>query len=139
MPTFNEKIIRIEECSFSTKDSDHNRYDGYRIITENQTIEIGIYNGQSCCEQWGYLTSEDDTTIFNNSQLLNISITDTDRSSHNVTENFDYREYSSIFIDIETSKGVLQFVAYNNHNGYYGHTVLVQSNKENNTLIEESI
>ena len=26
-----------------------------------------------------------------------------------------------MFVNINTSNGLLQFAAYNNHNGYYGH------------------
>lgn len=36
-----------------------------------------------------------------------------------------------VFIDFETSKGKLQFVLYNDHNGYYGHYVTIKSNQLN--------
>jgi tRNA(Ile2) C34 agmatinyltransferase TiaS len=32
-----------------------------------------------------------------------------------------------MFVNIETNEGTLQFVAYNEHNGYYGHIAKVQS------------
>ncbi|MEL3959481.1 hypothetical protein NST17_20225 [Caldifermentibacillus hisashii] len=38
-----------------------------------------------------------------------------------------------MFVDIITSNGTLQFVAYNEHNGYYGHEAKVIS-----TQIEHS-
>jgi hypothetical protein len=36
-------------------------------------------------------------------------------------------ETSTIFVNIETSRGTLQFIAYNRHNGYYGHKVKIDS------------
>ena len=32
-----------------------------------------------------------------------------------------------MFVNVETDKGLLQFVAYNEHNGYYGHEACVIS------------
>lgn len=34
-----------------------------------------------------------------------------------------------LFVDLITSEGVLQFVAYNAHNGEYGHHAVVISNQ----------
>ena len=31
-----------------------------------------------------------------------------------------------MFVNLETNKGTLQFVAYNEHSGYYGHEAKVQ-------------
>lgn len=43
---------------------------------------------------------------------------------------------SAMFINVETTKGLLQFVAYNEHNGYYGHDVLLVSKYDDKTVIE---
>jgi hypothetical protein len=40
----------------------------------------------------------------------------------------------AMFVDIETDRGVLQFVAYNAHNGYYGHKARVQSTQLRHTV-----
>ena len=45
--------------------------------------------------------------------------------------NGDYFEGGVMFVNITTSKGVLQFVAYNEHNGYYGHSACVISKQLN--------
>lgn len=37
---------------------------------------------------------------------------------------------SAMFINVETTRGLLQFAAYNEHNGYYGHDVLLVSKYE---------
>lgn len=39
----------------------------------------------------------------------------------------DIYEGSVMYVNIETSEGTLQFTAYNEHNGYYSHTALVES------------
>ena len=37
-----EKILRIEEASFKTKENDRQTFVGYQIITDQQTIKVGI-------------------------------------------------------------------------------------------------
>ena len=114
-----EYIEAIKEDTFDGMD-------GYRIYTNNQEIFLGIYNTTDCCENWGYMTSEDSFEGFIGSTLLDIKEVD---SAYNVTS---FKETSidsgdAMFINIETSKGVLQFVLYNEHNGYYGHSYRISS------------
>jgi len=40
----------------------------------------------------------------------------------------DDKATSTMFINIDTSEGLLQFAAYNSHNGYYGHSVCYMIN-----------
>lgn len=106
---------------------------GFQIVTNAQTITLAIYDEPSCCESWGYLLSEDDTGKFVGAELRGIRITDTNRSQRRFTTdwNDDDAEHldagNVMFVDIETDLGVLQFVAYNAHNGYYGHEARVSS------------
>ena len=37
----------------------------------------------------------------------------------------------AMFVNLETSEGLLQFVAYNAHNGYYGHEAVLVSKQLN--------
>lgn len=93
-------------------------------------------NGQCCCENWGYLSSEDDFGSFIGSELKNVYVTDTKLGTivSNMKEDLDAG--SAMFINVETTKGLLQFVAYNEHNGYYGHDVLLISKYDDKTVIE---
>jgi hypothetical protein len=119
-----EIILKIEEKTFDGKD-------GFVITTNEQLIKLGIENGQSCCEKWGYFMSEDNTSDFIGAELIDVKITDTLLKPSN---NFDVAgmyEGSVMFVNIETNKGLLQFVAYNEHNGYYGHEVCVVSKELN--------
>lgn len=115
---------------------------GFEIKTDRQTISLMIDNDSSCCEEWGYLMSEDDTAKFVGAALLGVRLTDTNRSSTQFFKTGDEGYYEAdwddpkvehvsdgevMFVNIETDRGVLQFVAYNSHNGYYGHEVRVKS------------
>ena len=112
--------------------------DGYTITTSRQKIYLGISSDQSCCEHFGYFMSDDDLDDFIGAELLDIKITDTAAKTtkfekHNIWDDDKKKphiyEGDMMFIDIETSNGKLQFVAYNEHNGYYGHSAVVFSER----------
>lgn len=121
---------------------------GYKIITDQQTIILAIDDRASCCESWGYFLTEDDTEKFVGAHLLGIKITDTNRSNRQFTAGSWNKEIEEgkveqwlddgdvMFVDIQTDRGTLQFVAYNAHNGYYGHEARVTSTQltESRTL-----
>lgn len=129
----NFKIKKIETA-------DLEGYEGFIVILENEKeikkIELLIENGQSCCEDFGYMSSEDNFDKFIGSKVKEIITTDTERASSTVDfiNSERIEEGQLMFLTLETSKGVLQFVVYNIHNGYYGHTALIRINNE---IIEE--
>lgn len=100
---------------------------GYEIHTDQQVISFLIDNSAGCCENWGYITTEDTLSDFVGAVLLDIKLIDMDFESHPLTKGMYSTEMSYCFIDVITSKGVLQFVLYNQHNGYYGHTATITS------------
>jgi len=119
-----EIIEKIEE--FCTRDDE-----GYRIVTNQQEILFLISNDQNCCERWGYLTTPDNIEEFVGANLLGIDQID---ENYNVLENII--GYANIaFINVRTSVGLLQLVAYNSHNGYYSHRVTIKSNQLSDTEI----
>ncbi len=119
-----ETILKIEETTFETKD-------GFIITTSEQSIKLGIDNRQACCENWGYFMSEDDTSDFIGAKLIDVKITDTLLNQNNEFDVNNIYEGDVMFLNIETDKGLLQFVAYNEHNGYYGHEACVISKQLN--------
>ncbi len=126
-----EKILRIEETNFKTDEKGWSNYDGYQIITDQQTIKIGISDGQSCCENFGCIITNDETKEFIGAELLGISITDTALNNKKIEE-LEYLDCGgAMFVNLETSEGLLQFVAYNAHNGYYGHEAVLVSKQLN--------
>ena len=128
-----EKIVEITECDFNFDDDcKYPCYTGVIIKTNKQDIKIGIDNQDHCYETWGFISSEDEYTNFINSEILNIYLTDTELKSYLFAEGcFDYGG-GMIFFNIDTTKGTLQFVAYNGHNGYYGHDVQIESKQLTN-------
>lgn len=128
-----EKIISIREV-FNLKWSNGSkrayRHDGYQIVTDKQEILLMISNEQSCCEEWGYLMSEDDLEQFVGAELIDVTVTDTALKTEILPKMYDISG-DVMFVNLETSKGKLQFVAYNDHNGHYGHDAVVVSNQLN--------
>lgn len=123
-----EKILEIKETVFKVN---NNSYEGYVIKTGQQTIKMGISMGYHCCEQYGCLTTNDDISEFTGANLSGISIVDEVLNNKKIEE-LEYLDCGGVmFVNIETSKGILQFVAYNAHNGYYGHEAVLVAKELN--------
>ena len=113
------------------------RMDGYRVATDEHTFLVLIDNGQSCCESWGYIASDDDFQKVIGRELLAVNITDVSRMKHDVEELTYIDEGGVQFVDFVTDRGVLQLAVYNAHNGYYGHGILVA--KDTELLLNETL
>ncbi len=126
-----EIIESIKETSFNHKDK-WSTYDGFIIKTNLQEIKVGISNGQSCCENWGYLTSEDNDNFnsFIGAELLEVKVTDTALSTVVIENLKEVSNAETMFVTFETANGTFQIVAYNDHNGYYGHDAVLITNSE---------
>jgi hypothetical protein len=135
-PKTAEKILAIRETFFGK--NSYGGHEGYLIITDKQEIELSIAAGQDCCEHFGYLMSEDNVSDYVGATLLDMTLTDTALNkaameSEGLNSPHWVYEGGIMFVDIKTDRGVLQFVAYNEHNGYYGHDARVKS-----TFLEHS-
>lgn len=109
----------------------HNdRYSGYEIKTNTRTITAAIANYQSCCESWGYLMSQDDFSEFIGRKLIGVKVVDDKLQVYPFEQSHDQEDLTAMFVNFETDNGTLQFVAYNSHNGYYGHEVFLKSDDE---------
>jgi len=145
-----EKIIAIEEIRNQVvvhrlagqrdqngrKETKELIHDGYMVLTDNQIIELTISKKQQCCEAWGYFWCNDNPQDFIGAELINVSITDTALNTKNMREIDEVKENTNdeaeiMFVNLETNMGVLQFVAYNVQNGYYGHLARVKSTQIN--------
>ena len=117
-----EKIISICE---HTQDGN----DGFLVETNNRKIFVGISNGQSCCEMWGYFHTLDNLQEFDGATLTDINIVDTALNVKKLDEQIGYglNEGACLFVNFETDKGTFQLTAYNEHNGYYGHQAVITS------------
>lgn len=111
-----QKILSIRE--------ENDSFDGYVVTTTRQTIEIGVSNFRDCCESWGYVTSDDKLQDYVGAYLTGIAVVDTALDTMIVP---GFYEGNIMFVNLETSIGLLQLAVYNAHNGYYGHTAFVHS------------
>lgn len=112
------------------------KYDDTTLIvkTSDSCYEAEIDTDRNCCEIFGgYIICEDDITNFVGAALLKITLTDVALNNYvinkiNSIQNSHHScDFHNIqFINFETSKGILQFVVYNCHNGYYGHDVIIR-------------
>jgi hypothetical protein len=117
-----EVIKKIEEL-------DTTDFSGYRVTTNKQKIEVLIDNDSQCCENWGYMMSEDDTSEFIGAKINTITMVDDALNTRvlDFANRLDDGVASCMFVNINTDKGTLQIVVYNGHNGYYSHAVKVKS------------
>jgi hypothetical protein len=94
-----KNITEVSDVYFN--DDKWNTYDGYCIETDSRQLYFVINNGQDCCENWGYLSSEDDFGSFIGSELKNVYVTDTKLGTivSNMKEDLDAG--SAMFINDE--------------------------------------
>jgi hypothetical protein len=104
-----------------TKIDDNNL--GIQIVTNLRTMSMTIEQGQSCCEQWGFIESPEDLDNYIGAFLLEASVTDTQLDTTELPDGVYVG--SCVFVTFETSLGSLQFTIYNEQSGYYGHEVRI--------------
>jgi len=113
--------------------------DGYKVVTDAHTFHVLIDNGQSCCESWGYIQSEDDLSYFIGAELREVNLTDTALNKEAVEKSGYYGDDGGgiQFVDFVTDRGVFQLAVYNSHNGYYGHGIVIAKDEE--ILLNETL
>lgn len=127
---------RISEIKDYRGEAKYHVEAGFQIVTDKQTITLAIDDEACCCESWGYFLTEDDTSKFIGAELRGVTLTDVNRSTRTFVTGWDVDagkddihldDGNVMFVNVETDRGVLQFVAYNAHNGYYSHQARVSS------------
>lgn len=129
-----EKILSITDSSdFKIPGGDWQSYEGWIVETDRQKIFIGVSNRSCCCESWGHVISEDDTKAYIGAELLGVDVVDK-ALNHKVLEGVgDTYDGNTMFVNLATSEGLLQFAVYNSHNGYYSHDARVHSTQLQHT------
>lgn len=102
-------------------------FDGFKITTSKNIWYILISNAPQCCENFGYVSKPEDYKDYIGAGVYSISSTvRTIKDNIESIQLSSSSEYSNcLFITFYTDKGDLQFTAYNEHNGYYGHNVVI--------------
>lgn len=142
MPNIIRNIKEVEDFLIDPNiikdiDIENSYFEGYIIESDDYIIHILISNDTQCCENYGYIVSEDNINDFIGTELIKISkIDSTCNAKDNNLDELDLDSGEAMFINLETSKGLLQFAVYNSHNGYYGHNAFILV--YNNSFNEES-
>lgn len=123
-----EKIVEIKD--YEAKEG-YSNVAGFEVVTDKQSIKLYIDNDCACCEKWGHFWCNDNPQDFIGAELRSVRLTDTalneaQMKANDLNPNDKWFEGGVMFVNLETDKGTLQFVAYNEHNGYYGHEAKVQ-------------
>lgn len=89
-------------------------------VIETDILIIGIDDGQSCCENFGYDYSIDGTVYDGINAMKNLELLSKPRW---MPESMDSQDAS---IMILTDYGELKLRVYNEHNGYYSHSIFAR-------------
>lgn len=128
--------VSIGTCEVFNMLRGYTSSDGYKIETDKHTFHVLIGNAQTCCEEWGYFSSDDNHKYFLGAELLEVNLTDKALNQTKVDESGYCAGYGGIqFVDFVTGRGVFQLAVHNYHNGYYGHPILVA--KDEDILLNE--
>lgn len=124
------KIVHIDpDAEWDAKDLEYPRftirYIGVDItLDDGRHVKFGIADRQHCCEEWDYLHPADDYSEYIGAEYLSLREIDTWPESISSSKDLRYDAGGFQAIEVMTSKGPLQFVVYNSHNGYYTHNVI---------------
>lgn len=100
---------------------------GYKVKTSKHELLVLIDNEQSCCENWGYFSSDDNLQDYVGATLQAVELVDTALNVKDLEERFTYGFYEGgvQFVTFKTDRGDFQLAVYNAHNGYYGHGIII--------------
>ena len=116
------------ETILSIKEISQGAFGGYEVETNKQKIKLLMENQQQCCENFNYFWCNDNVNEFIGTNLKNVTLTDKALNTKEIPIASDGAyDCDACFVNLETDKGTLQFVAYNEDNGFYGHDVRIES------------
>lgn len=136
------KIKQIEEIENKIIPTfcEYSEFDGFVITFDNDTtLSLVVSSYQSCCENYGAVTTEENLQDYVGAEYIQHDIVDQELAvNSNIIADSNIYDIPSldagdiIFLNVQTDKGTLQFSVYNSHNGYYGHSAYVfyQDNME---------
>lgn len=85
------------------------------VFTDGSAIEL-YDDGQSCCEA-RYLRTDDNLTRIIGATLVSVEVR---AAADGEYGGEDVGAHEICFLDVQTSNGLVQICAHNEHNGYYG-------------------
>lgn len=118
----------------------HKYFEGFVLKTNKQDIKIGITKFGQCCEKFGVMVMAPREACVDAKDILGAEIISinwgkdgtVDKTLHPYTWTSYYEIWDDKVdvyycpINIMTNLGLIQVLAYNEHNGYYPHYVYVE-------------
>ena len=116
----NATVVSIDS-DYIINQSVYTDLEGLKITTDKGDIILVIDKESQCCENFGgdFLETPDDIKKYIGAKLLSVE----DTNDHVLN---DSEESNETQLKIVTTKGVLQYAVYNEHNGYYSHGTFLQ-------------
>lgn len=125
--TIKEIVVVTEDGDFS--DENTVGFEGYIVrMVSGKSLYVLIAAYQNCCEDWGYMTAEDDDLDYYVGAVItkvDVVMGSQGDTGFRTLDAIDYDSGGVSFLRIHTTKGTLVIAVYNAHNGYYGHDVKI--------------
>lgn len=125
MDTHSDVVVGLDHVSgFDFKDE---CFSGYRITTTRQQIKVFVSTYTSCCENAGTALLKPEGLDLLGARVLSVAWGRhvknglVAESLDTLPEHFD--DVQRAVVDVMTDRGLVQLVAFNEHNGYYPHSV----------------
>ena len=114
------KVTKIQKIIIL---NNSNQWLGYKIkmTDSSKNIICKIDNNQQCCENFGVYT-ENELNDFIGAEYYSVIVENDSLNDSDYNDNME-----KIKISINTSKGKINILFYNEHNGYYAHDVFLQT------------
>lgn len=129
-----EVILQAEYLTGQDWRDERSEYEGYAVRTSKRVIRVLISSHCSCCEDYGVamrkpsketdLVGAEVTSVEWGKKVSDELVSAPDDRCLDWAD-MDNSDLHYAVVDIKTSLGLVQLVAYNEHNGYYPHTVCV--------------
>jgi len=118
----NARILSVD--GDYTENIDYSTMRGLKIETDKGDIKLMISDIPCCCENWDalYLETPDNLDKIVGAKILEISDIEIKTGEYN-QNSCDLEETQ---LRVTTTKGIIQFAVYNEHNGYYAHATFLQ-------------
>lgn len=100
-------------------------WEGYELkVGADEYVRVMIENGHVCCERWG--VREEHPEGLELADFVGETITDIRWGTDGQVGTKDFSGTYEAPVEIWTSAGLLRFVPWNDHEGYYRHLVALE-------------
>lgn len=115
--------LKIERIRYV--DDHDDLYEGYELkVGADEYVRVMIENSHLCCERWGVRVSCPNAAVL--ADYVGERITDIRWAPSPKVGAQDFTDFYEAPVEIQTTRGLLRIVPWNEHEGYYSHLVLLE-------------